>query len=249
MSRSALSLALLAFVTACSPGVVEPACDPLLDADADGLDDCTELELGTSKDASDSDGDGFSDYDEVQCVSDPVDSSEVCYACGWEHNDPGDLSSIGKQEGDTLRNLEMIDQCGETVAIHDLAGAYHIAFITTQWCTSCLAEASELRQRTIDFEAEAGMAFSYVIMLFQDIAGDPPDDEVAAEYADVVDARQRIPVLSDTEQAIIDYTPYDGSSLPGKCVLSDRLEMLDCYTGHSDDDAEAFDLIREHAGL
>ena len=40
----------------------------------------------------DSDGDGFADADEVDCVSDPADANEQCYACGWEHNDPGNIS-------------------------------------------------------------------------------------------------------------------------------------------------------------
>ena len=240
---------ILLFALGCGgSGPNDAACDPSADLDADGLDDCLEDEIGTDKSRADSDQDGVSDGAELDCVSDPLDADEVCYACGWEHNDPGDLDGIGPEIGDTLKGLNMPDQCGETVALHDLAGDYHILFMTTQWCGSCLAEAAELRQRTIDFEAETGLGFSYVITLFQDSMGEAPDADVAVDYAQVVDAKQRIPVLSDMKQGLLDHTPYDGAELPGKCVLSDEMELLDCFTGHGDD-ADAFQLIRDHAGI
>ena len=57
-------------------------CDATADADADGLDDCTEADLGTDPRNADSDGDGISDSDELDCVSDPRNAAEQCYACG-----------------------------------------------------------------------------------------------------------------------------------------------------------------------
>lgn len=209
----------------CHRASQEPACDASLDSDGDGLDDCVELALGTAPDNADTDGDGVTDGDEVDCVANPLDAQEVCYACGWPHATPAAVGEIGPAEGDTLANLTMVDQCDEDFELHDLAGAYHILFMTTQWCGSCLAEASELRSRTREFSNESGIPFSYVIVLFQDAIGGAPDRDVAADYADVVDARQRIPVLSDLDQAILDSTPYDGSPLPGKCVLSPDMEL------------------------
>ncbi len=103
------------------------------DADNDGLDGCTEEELGTDPDQADSDGDGFDDGEEIDCVSDPLDGDEACYACGWEHNDPGDLVSTGAAEGDVIANLELIDQCEEEIQLWDFAGEYHILFITASW--------------------------------------------------------------------------------------------------------------------
>ncbi len=46
-------------------GPFEEPCDNTLDSDEDGLDDCTEIELGTALHLADTDGDGFSDYREV----------------------------------------------------------------------------------------------------------------------------------------------------------------------------------------
>lgn len=54
-------------------------------------------------------------------------------------------------------------------------------------------------------------------------------------------------MTSDPEARILEATPYDGNSLPGKCALSPRMEILDCYAGNND--ARAFSAIKEHAGI
>jgi hypothetical protein len=61
--------------------------------------------------------------------------------------------------------------------------------------------------------------------------------------------RPSIPVLSSVDEKILDSFPYSGASegMPGKCVLSPKMEILDCFTGHGEDEA-AFDLIRAHHG-
>ena len=45
----------------------------------------------------------------------------------------GDLESTGSSEGDVIANVDLIDQCGETVPLWDLAGEYHILFMTAAW--------------------------------------------------------------------------------------------------------------------
>jgi len=127
-------------------------CDDTLDSDGDGLDDCTEEDLGFDPAAEDgdgdgiadsdevalgldpttddTDGDGFLDGDEVDCGADPNDASVVCYACGWKMNDPGDIESSGSGLGDVMSNVALIDQCGEMVDFYDFAGEYHILYMT-----------------------------------------------------------------------------------------------------------------------
>ncbi len=112
------------------PGTTDCSTD---DVDGDGLDGCTEELLGTDPDNPDSDGDGLSDGEEVDCVSDPTDPEELCYACGWPHNDPGDLTSSGTELGDVVANIPFTDQCGELVDLWDFAQEYHILFITASW--------------------------------------------------------------------------------------------------------------------
>ena len=57
------------------------------DSDSDGLEDCFELDIGTDMTLADSDGDGLTDSEEVDCISDPLNGEEMCYSCGWEHNE------------------------------------------------------------------------------------------------------------------------------------------------------------------
>ncbi len=103
------------------------------DVDGDGLDGCAEEALGTDPDAADTDGDGLSDGEEADCVSDPLDGEEVCYACGWAHDDPGDLVSTGASVGDVVANMEFSDVCEETIHMWDFVGEYHILWLTASW--------------------------------------------------------------------------------------------------------------------
>jgi hypothetical protein len=117
--------------------------DNRTDTDADTISDCDELDLGTDPALADGDADGTSDPDEIACVSSPVDASERCYACGWKHNDPGNLVASGTADGSVIGNMQLVDQCLENVELWDFAAtadspipepaAYHILFMTAAW--------------------------------------------------------------------------------------------------------------------
>ncbi len=107
--------------------------DTETDSDGDGIDDCSEIEQGTNPTEQDSDGDGLTDLDELDCVSDPLDAGEQCYACGWPHGDPGNLNSRGNDIGDTIADVDLVDQCGEQVPLWDFTGKYYILFLTAAW--------------------------------------------------------------------------------------------------------------------
>ncbi len=70
-----------------------------------------------------------------------------------------------------------------------------------------------------------------------------PDAEDALIYWEAIDD-DAMPVLSDHEQQVIASMPYDGSALPGKCVLTPEMEILHCYMGHGND--QGFEAIVEH---
>ncbi len=107
--------------------------DPNANADGDCLLDSEELELGTDPNSIDSDLDGTSDCDEIACVSNPIDGGESCYACGWAHNDPGNLVSTGAEIGSVMADFILPDQCGEGVSIWDFAGSYRILHLIPAW--------------------------------------------------------------------------------------------------------------------
>jgi len=93
------------------------------------------------------------------------------------------------------------------------------------------------------FVQESGIEMSWMIGLFQDINFSAPSGEHAAEYADAIE-NPEYPVLADTQGRLLDVTPYEGRTLPGKCALSPQMEILECFTGI--DNTPAFDAIRAH---
>ena len=125
---------LLALLVACQPGGRGGGGDDCLeDSDGDGLNDCQEAELGLDPNSDDTDSDGFTDAEELDCVSNPLDGDEVCYACGWPHNDPGTYESEGNDIGDTADNSILVDQCGDMVDLWDLTGKYYLLYLTAAW--------------------------------------------------------------------------------------------------------------------
>ena len=128
----------LATITACAPDPAPDApaiteCDTSIDTDEDGLDDCAENTFGTDPLTDDTDNDGITDAEEIDCSSDPLDPTDACYACGWGKRDPGTLSTTGSDYGDTIGNVQLVDQCGETVNMWDFYGEYHVLYLTAAW--------------------------------------------------------------------------------------------------------------------
>lgn len=128
-----IAISLLLILASCDQEVVPEGCSESSDLDQDGLNDCLEEELGTDPNLADSDADGQTDSEELDCVSDPLDASEQCYACGWEHNDPGTIESNGAGVGDVVDNISLVDQCGEMADLWDFHGEYHVLYMTAAW--------------------------------------------------------------------------------------------------------------------
>ena len=107
--------------------------DPNANPDGDCMTNAEEAMFGTDPNLADTDGDGVGDCAERDCGSNALDPLQVCYACGWKRSDPGNLVSDGNKVGNTIANLDLIDQCQEKVKLWDFAGQYHILFMTAAW--------------------------------------------------------------------------------------------------------------------
>ena len=90
-------------------------------------------DTGTGATDLDGDDDGFTDDEEASCGSDPADVASTCYACGWKRGVVTAVAEVGDSIGDTIANLALVDQCGDDVPLLDMAGMYHILFLTAAW--------------------------------------------------------------------------------------------------------------------
>ena len=70
-----------------------------------------------------------------------------------------------------------------------------------------------------------------MIGLFQDYSGGVPDGADASVYHETLGFPD-YPVVADEDQEMLAAVPYDGTSLPGKCLLSPQMEILHCEVGH-----------------
>jgi hypothetical protein len=111
----------------------------------------------------------------------------------------------------------------------------------------CKAEAVELPTQAAELIAETGLAFSPILLLFEDRRGNPPDAEIPARYAEDVGLKG-FPVTADPDQDVFDATPYDGGSLPGVCALGPDMTLIDCSSGSSAVRA-MLDAVKAHAGF
>ena len=225
----------------------EEQCVEGQDSDADGLQDCIELDIGTDMTLPDSDGDGLTDSEEIDCISDPLNGDEMCYSCGWEHNDPDTLVSTGAEEGDTIANIRLSDQCGDEVALWDFHGAYQIVYMTVGWCNGCKNEAKRLQSVQEDFVSETGLDFQFMLVLYENSSGYPATPEDGASFADSIE-NPNFPVFADGNDMVVNATPLTNNSRPEMCALSPELEIIGCFTGY-DGYANALNEIKTHAGL
>ncbi len=110
-----------------------------------------------------------------------------------------------------------------------------------------MTEAVSLPEEQEEFTAEHGdIPFQFIVLLAQDDVGAEPDGEDSVAYWEQLGSPETMPVVADTQMASPEVTPWTGTNLPGKCVLSPDMEMIHCYSGHGNE--EAFEAVLEHAG-
>jgi len=89
-----------------------------LDLDGDGLLADMEAALGTDPDDPDSDGDEWTDGEEYEQNTDPMDADSKPYRGGWQIDDC-EVTATGHEVGDVAENFLLKDQFGDTVELHD----------------------------------------------------------------------------------------------------------------------------------
>ena len=106
----------------------------LPDADADGLADEFEDEVGTDPAAEDSDGDGYLDGDEWSAFTDPLNADDYEYEGGYGHWPyPDDLAGTGTAEGAVVGDFTLTDFYGQQVSLYSFYGNVIHVFAAADW--------------------------------------------------------------------------------------------------------------------
>lgn len=96
--------------------VLLSACGVKLESDADGdaQDDVLLVPNG------DEDGDGYTNNEEMEQGSDPLNAYDIPYVGGW-YKDAcrNDVVSSGNELGEVAEDFALVDQFGDTVYLHD----------------------------------------------------------------------------------------------------------------------------------
>jgi hypothetical protein len=110
------------------------------------LNDGAEQTHGTDPYRADSDGDGYSDADEVHAKTDPLDAESVIYQGGWPYNRHKDAIVAPSWDaefavGTVAPPYRAVDQFGDLVDLYDFGGHEKpvVIELSTAWCQPCHA--------------------------------------------------------------------------------------------------------------
>ena len=102
------------------------------------------MTAGTDPLSTDTDGDGYSDYDELQTGHDPTSKHDKIYTGGWPYNPDKDTMdnpgwSGNAAVGDQLPDFISYDQYGDAFDFYDYAGHGKpvIIDVSAGWCYYC----------------------------------------------------------------------------------------------------------------
>ncbi len=195
---STFAIVLLLGGCASGPGSGNQPETPLwddADLDGDGLSNAQEQALGTDLSRSDTDSDGWDDGEEVASFTDPLSDADHPYTGGWpigacRH----DIVPEGYGEGDLVAAIELEDQHGETVRIHDFCDRAVLVITAYQWHGGSLADSMAKQELYAKYEERGLMV---IALLGENDYGGAPGIMDLREFAD--DLGITYPVVSDRD--------------------------------------------------
>jgi len=193
---------------------VTQGTDPLdADSDNDGVSDGAEVRASTNPLNPDSDGDGWTDGEES--TTDPLDASDHPYLGGWETDACRDTTeATGNDVGEIAEDFALYDQYGETVRLHAFCDHAVLIISTAMWSSSALSDSAWLQSL---YESYADQGLIVLLLLSEDLTGDPPDTAELSAWAD--DSGLSFPVLNDGEWKVGGRYEQDGA-IPSMTLLA-----------------------------
>lgn len=170
-------------------------------------------------------------------LTDPDQPSDETYACGWPQCDPGGPSpSWSLADGVVFPNVELEDQCGETVDLWDFWGQWIILDASAPDCGPCQVLA-ENEHTLIDALGVDGKRATFVTLLNASLSeiNLPAELEVRQQWAEAFDLHS--PVLADPGLAYALFPAYTGSgggmSYPTVIVIGPDMTVRGWDSGFS----------------
>lgn len=155
-----------------------------LDADGDGLLESEEQALGTDPNVADTDGDGFDDGEEAAAQTDPLEMGSWPQGTGLWPDRTAQASADGLTGGASLStgqvapNLQLTDQHGNAVRLHQFYGYVVVISLGAVWCGPCQQAASS-SQQLWDEHREDGVIFLELLLEGQAQGSTPTATEIA----------------------------------------------------------------------
>jgi hypothetical protein len=218
--------------------VSDPPADPKADDDGDGLTNEEEAQIGTNPQAVDTDGDTYSDFDEVFEGKDPLDPNSRIYIGYWPYNpnkdaivDPGWDSEPA--DGTVIPQYKAKDQYGDWVDLYDFAagGIPIVLDVATWFCEPCKALAHyfatgdttwldtypwwQAKYKPVKDLIDSGQLIWITVLYTK---GNVPVGEEEVALWDETFPHEKIPVLADTDLTLQEFL---------KVVSMPHLDLLD----------------------
>jgi peroxiredoxin len=239
-----LSLAALSALglAACAPGGVGGGDAGPADEDNDGLPDSWEEANDLATDKADTDGDGFTDAEEVYGYSNPNDIEDTLYQGGWDRRPyPLDLEEqeVGYAIGSVAPNFRLPDSYGDNISLWSFFGSVILVKNSAAWCGPCRQSEEEAEDR---YQRFVDQGFIQITIVAEDEGYEPSQQDDLERWRD--DFSVTFPVVSDEGWAVSNGYEQDGG-IPTFSLIGRDMTLRTLDAGHSDGEIES--LLAEEA--
>jgi len=130
----------------------------------------------------DTDGDGWSDAEEADQFTDPMNPMDHPYTGGWDIDGCRDaIVPTGDDVGDVAENFALPDQYGDEVKLHDFCDRTVLLVSTAAWCGPCIDREVDFAQWYRDYE---DMGLMVISLVGENVFGGTPNQGELADWSD-----------------------------------------------------------------
>jgi hypothetical protein len=166
----------------------------------------------------DTDGDGYTDSEEVDAYTDPDDASDHPYTGGWVidscRDDLTALQSTTPTVGQVVPNFTLTDQYGDSVKLHDFCEQAVLVVVSAGWCGPCQSYRSTMQDYWDDYNSQGLMILD---LLGEDSSGASPDQADLLAWAGSDDYA----VLADPGWGVSFGDSYTSGYIPASSLIGE----------------------------